>query len=161
MTVKATTAPESVGRPVRAASEVAVVPVMVGIDPEDAVEPEPVIVTPVADTDAVVDPVLLAVPVAEAVFDTAPVFDADADFEADPVPVAPEAVERLGRLEAAEAAIARVTATAMDRCTSLIVYVKTREALKKRNSIDKVCARSRFVGVGRPLDFEEDGCRWS
>lgn len=155
MTVKATTAPESVGRPVRAASEVAVVPVMVGIDPEDAVEPEPVIVTPVADTDAVVDPVLLAVPVAEAVF------DADADFEADPVPVAPEAVERLGRLEAAEAAIARVTATAMDRCTSLIVYVKTREALKKRNSIDKVCARSRFVGVGRPLDFEEDGCRWS
>lgn len=99
-------------------------PVIVGTDPVvAAVEPEPVIETfdvlPV-DAAAVPDPV-----VADAVFDPEPVV-------ADPDAVESVAVERLGRVEAAEAAMAKATATAADRWRSLIVCVIVENALKKR-----------------------------
>jgi hypothetical protein len=126
VTENAVTAPERVGRPVRAASEVALVPVMVGTVAEDADEPDPVIVTPLVD-DAVL---VVVVPVAEALFE--PVFDAV--IVADPDPVACGAVDRLGRaaesVEAAEAAITRAIATARDCCRTLIVYAR-RYGLKK------------------------------
>lgn len=144
VTVTGCTAPDNVGRPVSAASLVALVPMMVGMDPEDdAVDPEPVIVMALADVLPLVDaPLVLPPVVAEAVFD------------ADPVPVAALAVERLGRVDAAEAANAKVTATAVDRWKSLMVFVRTRDVKRKISAARKslgsrmlvVAIRSRLGG---------------
>lgn len=111
VTVKATTAPVRVGRPVRAASVVAEVPVIVGTVPEEAAEPDPVIETVLADE--------LAVVVAEVVPD--PVVDVAVEA-ADPVPVACCAVERFGKfVEAAETPIAKATATTIEPCITLMM----------------------------------------
>lgn len=147
VTVKATTIPERVGRPVRAPSSVAVVPVMVGTAPESAVEPDPVIVTPLAEEVADVDPDLVAVPVTEAVF-AEPVFDGEAVVFADPVAVGSMAVERSGRPEsdeAAEAAMTRAIATTIDLCRTLILYAISKKGVKERDQAEKRCAKSKFV----------------
>ena len=79
--------------------------------------PTPVIVIPAADVLPVVEAALVFPVVAEAVFDAV----------ADAVPSV--AVERLGSEEAAEATIAKATATAADCCISLMMYVRMSKGL--------------------------------